>query len=628
METLMSQCSTIKIDCQANTVDTKKQTNVSGEKTRDTLNEVPPEIEHTAPNEKSGKKEKKKAPIDLSDWWDGLSTDDTQKAKIHKFLVGERGIDPKVVDKHIANGNLKYKKIKGSPNVLAAYKGKDGLPAVQRLTMKSKDFIKGSEAGSECFFIAGCEAKNTDTIMIHESPISALSGECQYPDICHVAIGSTTLTGKVSKLKGLNKKILVAQENGPAGETMLVDIVKILGSKVKGINWADTAKAKIGMNEILLSGEKPEIDKVFVPAWSLSRKNNKTFKLTRLSKMKLKPADWLVKGYIEVDSMVEVFGPSGGGKTFCVVDLACSCATGTDFNGIPVKQGPVIYVAGEGQNGIQRRFTACGKHKGVDMDTADIFISNIPAGLTDPQQVEFVIDAIHAIADEVAPPVAIIFDTIARNFGPGDENSTRDMTQFVKAGDEIRSLYRSAVIYVHHTGLAEQGRARGSSVLKGALDAEYRVEMDNNGIVRLENTKMKDHDKPKPMAFKLESVELGFSADGDPITSAVLISENYVPPSKGTAARQGKWQTVTEGILRDLVKDHISNTKPQNTTNGCVVKILIADVKDKAIKKGLDPRTWYRYPPYLKSLDGVILNEQYFEVDATSATSATLLQNV
>jgi hypothetical protein len=629
---------------QNNTTDIINQADTSN--TKGVLHEVPPEIEDTAPDEKPSRKGKKKTPKDFTEEFEGIIHGGAEKAKIKAFLMDQRefpevGIDSLMEACELRCIKKNWEDKDGNKHLLdtlvvpyrAAVKG-DGIPYMQDIAMEGENLKyggkfnrKGSTCKTDGFFVVGGSA---DTVMIHESAIDALAGKILFPTAQHIALGSSIYVDKVSALKGLNKKILVAQKNEPAGKTMLADIFNILGSGIMGIKWSDTAKAKskMAMNGILQTGEKPEIDKLFAPVCSLLRKNNKIFKLTRLSEMKLKPADWLIKGFMEVDSMDEIFGPSGGGKTFCAVDLGCSCATGTDFNGLPVKQGPVIYVAGEGQNGIKRRFMAWGKHKGVDMDTADIFISNIPAGLTDPQQVKFVIDAIHAIADEVAPPVAIIFDTIARNFGPGDENSTRDMTQFVKAGDEIRSLYRSAVIYVHHTGLAEQGRARGSSVLKGALDSEYRVEMENNGIIILKNTKMKDHDKPKPMAFKLESVDLGFSADGDPITSAVLISENYVPPSKGTTARQGKWQTVTKVILRDLVKEHINNTKPQNITNGCVVKIPIADVKDNAIKKGLDPRTWYRYPPYLESLDGVTLNEQYFEVDATSATNATLLHNV
>jgi RecA-family ATPase len=43
------------------------------------------------------------------------------------------------------------------------------------------------------------------------------------------------------------------------------------------------------------------------------------------------------------------------------------------------------------------------------------------------------------------PPALVIFDTVARNMGPADENSTQDMTGFVRACDEIRTAWGCTV---------------------------------------------------------------------------------------------------------------------------------------------------------------------------------------
>jgi len=34
-------------------------------------------------------------------------------------------------------------------------------------------------------------------------------------------------------------------------------------------------------------------------------------------------------------------------------------------------------------------------------------------------------------------PVLVVIDTVARNFGPGDENSTKDMSTFIQAATMI-----------------------------------------------------------------------------------------------------------------------------------------------------------------------------------------------
>ncbi len=262
------------------------------------------------------------------------------------------------------------------------------------------------------------------------------------------------------------------------------------------------------------------------------------FKLVHLSDVKFKAPDWLIKGLIETDSLNLLFGDPASGKTFAAIDMVCCIATGKDFNGMPVKQGPVIYIAGEGQNGLKRRFTAWGIKNGINIDDYPIFLSLIPAALSETEQVLAVKEAIKELVDEYGPSALIVFDTVARNFGPGDENSTKDMTAFVAGLDDIRMDDKPGIMLVHHSGHGDKGRARGAMALKGALDTEYRVEKDENGTVRVENTKMKAHTKPNPMAFKLATVELGIKdEDGETITSAVLHPVQYTETKKGKGAK-------------------------------------------------------------------------------------------
>ncbi len=87
---------------------------------------------------------------------------------------------------------------------------------------------------------------------------------------------------------------------------------------------------------------------------------SRNFKLIRLSDIQFKAPDWLIKHLIEKDSLNLLFGDPASTKTFVAIDLGCCVATGKDFKGMPVKQGPVVYIAGEGQNGLKRRFEARG----------------------------------------------------------------------------------------------------------------------------------------------------------------------------------------------------------------------------------------------------------------------------
>ena len=219
-----------------------------------------------------------------------------------------------------------------------------------------------------------------------------------------------------------------------------------------------------------------------------------------------------------------LFGEPGCGKSFLAVDIGLSVETGTPFHGREVKRGVVLFIAGEGHNGLARRFAAWSKANGVPQADALLFKSKSAAQFLDTESANAVADAVEELAQQHGAPALIIIDTLARNFGGGDENSTADMSAFVAAIDDLKARFPGcAVLIVHHSGHADRQRARGAMALKGALDCEYRVEKAN-GTVRLINTKMKDAEPPCVLAFKLSFVMIG---DGS--TSAVLEAVETTP---------------------------------------------------------------------------------------------------
>lgn len=293
------------------------------------------------------------------------------------------------------------------------------------------------------------------------------------------------------------------------------------------------------------------------------------FQLIRVAKLQLRAPEWLIGAILEVNSLAMVFGKPGCGKSFLSIDIACCVATGTDWWGHRVKTSPVIYIAGEGHNGLARRLNAWSIHTGQDLKTAPLYVSNAPAALCDPTSAHEVITA----TDEVvrfhgAMPGLIVLDTLARNFGPGDENSTEHMGHFIAAADTIRTRYGCAVLLVHHTGHVDGSRARGSTALKGALDAEYRLDKDEAGIVRFEATKMKDASYPEPLAFHVRSVELPITdEDEQPVTSAVLEKACFEPAAQGKAVL-GKWQKMALEILEELHRERRANLEGSGHDSG------------------------------------------------------------
>lgn len=251
----------------------------------------------------------------------------------------------------------------------------------------------------------------------------------------------------------------------------------------------------------------------------------------------IKPIDWLVEGYLEADALGMLYGPSGGGKSFVAVSLACSIATGTPWFGCKVKQGAVFYIAGEGHQGLARRFAAWSKSTGVAItkDTP-LFKSNRAVLMLDADAAEKLKAEVKRLVRETGHvPSFIVIDTLARNFGDGDENKQQDANRFIEAMDELRREFGCHVETVHHSG-HDSDRARGSSVLKAAMDQELWVK-GSNGRLELQVTKMKDAEMPANRQFKITQLGLGIFDDCDvEITGAYLeIDGNPMEFKVGTA---------------------------------------------------------------------------------------------
>ena len=282
------------------------------------------------------------------------------------------------------------------------------------------------------------------------------------------------------------------------------------------------------------------------------------FTFTAVADLEFRDPVFLVEDLIETETLGLLFGDPGCGKSFLAVDLALSVATGRAFHGRTVKQGAVFYIAGEGHNGLARRFHAWAEYYGVALDGVPLYKSERAAQFLDAAHAKTVADAVDDRAAEVGQPRLIVVDTLARNFGAGDENSTQDMSKFIVAMDDLRTRYpESVLLIVHHSGHAEKGRARGAIALKGALDFEYWLVKAGDNLT-LSCTKMKDAAEPSRIAFKLE--DCGKSAvlvETDPPSAQVKLSGNQqlgIETYK-EAARANGGTSGTDGTFRGVPLD-------------------------------------------------------------------------
>lgn len=229
---------------------------------------------------------------------------------------------------------------------------------------------------------------------------------------------------------------------------------------------------------------------------------------------------YLVKGWLGRGASSVIYGESNVGKTFLALDLGLHVAAGTAWHGHRVKQGHVIYIAGEGGGGIRNRLAAARQAMPELAACADGWFTLLPTRLDlhGEGDAAALISAIGAITQS---PALVVVDTLARAMGAGDENTAQDMGQFVQSVDAIRSATGAHVAIIHHSGKDAAKGARGSGSLRAAVDTEIELARNGETIVATAK-KQRDMLCGAEFAYQLVSVDLGLDGDGDAVTSAIV----------------------------------------------------------------------------------------------------------
>lgn len=347
------------------------------------------------------------------------------------------------------------------------------------------------------------------------------------PGLCYVAEGWATSVA-VHMATGVNTVFALDAGNLPK----VCDALQQVFPKLELVIAADNDEA--GIKAVKASGRPYAAPRVKGDDWNdvwvrdgkdavcqgLSKVVRPKALFTRLSDIEIKPPQWLVEGIIEKEALSMMFGASGAGKTFVALDLGLSVATGKDWHGKEVEQGSVIYVAGEGHPGFARRVAAWAGLNQVEIDEAPFYKSNTTVIINDEESAEIMMGEIDKIADQVGAPKLVVLDTMDRTLA-GSDSDDKDTAAYLNVCDTIRERYGATVLIVHHVGHAHQERGRGSSRIKGRLDAEYRVDTWGETKLILNSTKMKDAEEPEPLAFLKVTIPLT-TTEGEETTSLAL----------------------------------------------------------------------------------------------------------
>ena len=270
----------------------------------------------------------------------------------------------------------------------------------------------------------------------------------------------------------------------------------------------------------------------------------------------------IIRGMLDYDSLSYCWGDSEAGKSFLMLDRDLHIANGMRWCERRTKQGFVLYIVGEGKNGLIKRVKAWHDYHKLPVSDSIAF-RTIPTALCDIEAVGELVAEIKAVIAAIGrSPSLIELDTLNRNFGPGDENSTKDMTAFVAGMDALRTATGAAISTIHHCGNGDKTRSRGSIVLHNSVDFEYRVSKTgtcfNELVTSLEFVKVKDYEKPKPLSWKWHLQPLPWADEDDddnpvPMNSVVFLPTAYEPKNKSSLS---KTETIALEALRDALIKH------------------------------------------------------------------------
>ena len=261
---------------------------------------------------------------------------------------------------------------------------------------------------------------------------------------------------------------------------------------------------------------------------------------------KLPPVQWRIKDVLPSHGMAVVFGPSGSGKSFLVLDMLQSLAFGREWFGRKVKPCSVTYIALEGEAGLSNRVEAYRIQHGSTSPHIRYMVQ--PFRLLNADDINELVLAIKAAGSGDV----VVLDTLSRATPGSDENDSKAMGLIIDAAKLLQNFLGGLVLLIHHTGKDASKGMRGHSSLHAALDCA--IEVKRNGEHReWLVAKSKDGEDGASHPFKLEVVPLGVDCDGDEITSCVIATNQSAQTIRMKMPTLGSNQTIALKALMEAL---------------------------------------------------------------------------
>ncbi len=268
------------------------------------------------------------------------------------------------------------------------------------------------------------------------------------------------------------------------------------------------------------------------------------------SDAEIEPPRMLVKRLLPYEGVAFIGGQSGVAKTFVVVDLALSLATGMPFFGRVVKERVgVVIVVSEGQSMIAARVEAARRTKSPNILRPPIaWITNLPTFKGDDDIRRFA-SRLRAVDQRFRSEFdvrlgAIIIDTVTATFELQDEDDNSEVARTIRKMRRLSSAIGALIIPIHHYGKAATTGLRGGSGWRAGADVVISVLAARNDITgevkakrQLAVAKSRDGIEGHVAPFTLRFITLGVDEDGEVFGSCIV--EPVLDHAAQVAARTG-----------------------------------------------------------------------------------------
>jgi len=388
---------------------------------------------------------------------------------------------------------------------------------------------------------------------------------------CHHGGVNNWKEGKSDWTPIYGRKVLIWPDNDEAGLKMATELKAYLNSKkcqVEIIKIPDDFAEKDDLWDAAANNYFDSLESFadYIEN-NLDRSARGSFELMSIADMEanIKEPEWLIDQILERNTIGSIFGSPKSGKSLISLSMMMAISNGTEWFGHSVKQTPVVLFCGEGERSMHKRILAWAKFNEQSVRDNPFRMSNRPARILDDEDFALIMQTLKNTYEELGDIGCVCIDTLQRNWGGGDENSSSDMGKFIQRVDEIKYEFDCNVTLVHHSGhVGGKSRARGSSVLPSSVDFEFQVDRKNG-----------PEDDPR-MYTTIKQTLNKEGADLPPINFEVIPVHNL----KGYVSQGSATVDLTEFVPGNEVED------PENLT---AINNAITIIHSEKIKADIDP---------------------------------------